>query len=47
MQLAAGQAVDPHDVAIETEGANLTFRLARSVRTKVLRASQQTMQAQV
>lgn len=46
-QLAAGQAVNLHDVMIHLEEAKLSFQLLAQVRNRVLEAYQEVMRMQV
>ncbi|MBM4416713.1 MAG: flagellar hook-basal body complex protein FliE [Chloroflexi bacterium] len=46
-RLAAGEAVDLHDVTIAVEQANLGFQFAMSVRNKLIEAYQEIARMQV
>lgn len=46
-RLAAGDAIDTHDVAIAVEKANLSLQLAIQVRNKIVEAYQEVMRMQV
>lgn len=46
-RLAAGDAVELHEVLLATERANLAFQLAMQVRNKVIEAYQEIMRMQV
>lgn len=46
-RIAAGDAIDTHDVAIAVEKANLSLQLAIQVRNKIVEAYQEVMRMQM